>query len=146
MAEVVLNRCMAVSSSLPDDPQLEVTINCEFLEDFGFPRPWLEVELAEFQSELHEGIQNIGDELQNIGEGIQNISSKISKSLTDLTAPETSGEEKRILVGGGEEGRKQERAQPQGKYWATTWGPPRFKKSNHTLNIMVSQLKVKRRI
>lgn len=124
MAEVVLNRCMAVSSSLPDDRNLEVTINCEFLEDFGYPRRWLEAELAEFQSELHEGLQNIG--------------SKISKSLTDLTAPDPPDEERQILTGGGKEGRERERRQQeQGKYWATNWGPPRFKKSNHPLNIMV---------
>ncbi len=121
---------MEVNSSLADDPHLEVTINCEFLEDIGYPRPWLEDELAELQSDLHEGLQNLGDELQNIG-------SKISKSLTDLTAPETTDEGKPILREVREEGREREVPQQQSKYWATTWGPPRYKKSNHPLNIMV---------
>ena len=37
-----------------------------------------------------------------------------------------------------EEDEEEERVQKRKKYWSTTWGPTKFKKSNHPLAIMVS--------
>ena len=117
VARAVLNRCLHVDRSVPPDhPEFAINIKCEFLEDFSYPKHGLIAELSEIQSELQSGLSN--------------ISSRISKSLTDLTAPaEDTPRDKQAEENGV--------SKTPSKYWATDWGPPKFRKSNHPLAIMV---------